>query len=657
MIKILIASIALLLPIAASAQTCTTAVCNAAGVTEAQFLAALPTSGNANATVLVNIPSGSSTWTTSLNYTVPSGITSLTIQGATTVTFTGTAGNSNYTPTATDNTSITDGITGSTPVMTFIINGASQFFRITGLTITSAASNANAKYGEFFFGGGTYDTRVDHCHFISPADTGAMARWGGTVGVIDHNKVDLGSLANQNVMNAFQSDDTPDDNIGYGDGNFAKATPWGTNKMLYIEANYFTAGAPNDCAIGGMFVMRYNSVIDAYVSTQTHGTKSDAGAGRGCRAFEAYHNYYFATGANTPWDSVIGSKGTTALIWGNSVPAGGFYRFFVPSTDRNINPANVNESAGQPTDWGYCGTNINGTGSTWDGNQNTALGWPCLDSIGRGQDVQALNGASTIAARLNSITGTQAWSHQLLEPVYLFMNTVTPASGIEVSPRDQTTTPDRDYYSECNTGWSDSTCASTAFNGAHGTGFGLLSARPSTCNAGPGGTYGTSPTGSYGVAYFATDANSGNGELYICTAGVAGTSGTWTGIYQPYTYPHPLISGALTSTSTSLTSSNFSPAAGSNITLTATVTPSSGPTGTVQFFDGVTSIGTQSLSAGSAAQVVTGITVGGHSYTATYSGDGSYNSSTSSAAVVTAVGSIFSGTTPGTSLTPGAIIR
>lgn len=654
--RILIASLALLLPIAAGAQSCTTSPCTAAGVSEAQFLAALPTSGSTGVFV-VNIPSGSSTWTTGFSYTVPSGITSLTIQGATTVTFTGTAGQSNYTPTATDNTSITDGITGSTPLSTFIVNGSSQFFRFTGLTITSAASNANAKYGELYFGGSTYDIRLDHNHFISPADTGSMARWGGTVGVVDHNKVDLGSLANQNVMNAFQSDDTPDDNIGYGDGNFAKATPWGTNKMLYIEANYFTAGAPDDCAIGGMFVMRYNTVIDAYVSTQTHGTKSDAGAGRGCRAFEAYHNYYFASGTNTPWDSVIGSKGTTALIWGNTMPAGGFYRFFVPSTDRNINPANVNESAGQPTDWGFCGTNINGTGSTWDGNQSTALGWPCLDSIGRGQDTQALNGASTIAARLNTVTGTQAWSHQLLEPVYLFMNTVSPASGVEVSPRDQTTTADRDYYSECNTGFSDSTCASTAFNGAHGTGSGLLSARPSTCNAGPGGTYGASPTGSYGVAYWATDANSGNGELYVCTAGTAGTSGTWTAIYQPYTYPHPLISGgSLTSTSTSLGAASTSLSAGSSDLLTATVTSSSA-TGTVTLFDNVTSIGSCTLSSGSCTFTATGITAGSHPYSAVYGGDSTFASSTSSTVTVTASsGPTVYGISPGASY-QGAVVH
>lgn len=632
----------LLFPLITAAQSCTTSPCTAAGATEAQILAALPTSGSTGVFV-VSIPTGSSTWTTGFSYTVPTGITSLTIQGQTSVTFTGTAGQSNYTPTSTDNTSITDGATGSTPLMTFVVNGSTQFLRVAGLTITSAASNANAKYGELYFGGSTYDIRLDHNHFISPADTGSMVRFGGTVGVVDHNQVDLGSLANENVMNAFQSEDTPDDNIGYGDGNYAKATPWGTNKMLYIEANYFTAGAPNDCAIGGMFVMRYNSVIDAYVGTQTHGTKSDAGAGRGCRAFEAYHNYYFATGANTPWDSAIGTKGTTALIWGNSMPASGFYRFFVPSTDRNINPANVNESAGQPTDWGFCGTNINGINSTWDGNNpSTALGKPCLDGIGRGQDTQALNGASTIAARLNSVTGTQAWPHQYLEPVYLFMNTVTPASGVEVSPRDQTTTQDIDYYQECNSSMSDSSCAThspaiTAFDGTHGTGFGTLANRPATCTAGAGGTYATSPTGSYGVAYFATDANSGNGELYVCDGAPANH---WQAIYQPYTYPHPLITGgSLTTTTTTISAASTSIPSGASDVLTSTVTSSSA-TGTITIFDGGSSLGTCTLSSGSCTYTATSIITGSHSFTAVYGGDSTFATSTSSAAVVTATNPI-----------------
>src|SRR5271156_491779 len=93
----------ILIPLAAafgapctSAQSCTTATCTAAGVSESQFLAALPAPSNTNATVTVTIPAGTSGWSTGINYTIPTAVTSLTIQGATAVNCTGTAGTSSY---------------------------------------------------------------------------------------------------------------------------------------------------------------------------------------------------------------------------------------------------------------------------------------------------------------------------------------------------------------------------------------------------------------------------------------------------------------------------------------------------------------------------------------------------------------------------------
>ena len=49
----------LTMPMAADAQSCTTAVCNAKSPSESDFQAALPSSSNTNATVVVNIPAGS----------------------------------------------------------------------------------------------------------------------------------------------------------------------------------------------------------------------------------------------------------------------------------------------------------------------------------------------------------------------------------------------------------------------------------------------------------------------------------------------------------------------------------------------------------------------------------------------------------------------
>lgn len=88
------------------------------------------------------------------------------------------------------------------------------------------------------------------------------------------------------------------------------------------------------------------------------------------------------------------------------------------------------------------------------------------------------------------------------------------------------------------------------------------------------------------------------------------------------------------------------------VTLTANVSGSGGPTpsGTVRFLDGSTNLGTANIGGGGTAQLQTSaLSVGSHTITATYSGSGEYNGSTSSATRV----SITQASTQ-TQLTPSA---
>ena len=516
------------------AQSCTTATCAALGVSESQFLAALPSPSNANATVVVTIPSGTAAWTSPISYTVPVGVTSLTIQGATTVSCAGTPGTSGYSCRATDGSTIQDSnATQGGPLIAFTTSGAGQFFRITGMTIEGGniGSSSNNKYnGVLQLLGTSTKIRLDHNHFNdttytpSSTTTTTMMRIFNPSGVADHNVFDQGPQAQNNSSFAMQFYNAVGDTIGNGDGGFATPTNWGSSANWFEESNEINGGYGDDCANAGRFVMRYNTFNGATVSSQTHSTKSDAGPQRGCRQFEEYHNYISAAGG-APLDAAAGSKQATALVWGNTL-AGGYYRWLSICSDRN---ACESPEIATPNGWGSCGTG-NGSGSNWDGNQPTiATGYPCLDGIGRGYTAQALNGAN-FPGRLNSVTRTVAWPQQYLEPLYSFMNSIGSASPVEVDS-GSVTVANQDYYLE-----------NGSFNGTTGTGYGFLSARPSTCTAGPGGTYYTSPTGSYGVAYFATDANGGQGELYVCTS-----TNTWTPIYEPYTYPHPLVSGSGTS--------------------------------------------------------------------------------------------------------------
>jgi hypothetical protein len=84
-----------------------------------------------------------------------------------------------------------------------------------------------------------------------------------------------------------------------------------------------------------------------------------------------------------------------------------------------------------------------------------------------------------------------------------------------------------------------------------------------------------------------------------------------------------------------------SPVLGQNVTLTAAITPEStgtaAPSGTVEFFDGSTLLGSGTVSSDVATLITTALPVDTSSITATYEGDGNYTGSTSPGDSVTVV--------------------
>ncbi len=93
----------------------------------------------------------------------------------------------------------------------------------------------------------------------------------------------------------------------------------------------------------------------------------------------------------------------------------------------------------------------------------------------------------------------------------------------------------------------------------------------------------------------------------------------------------PALAQVVNKTATIVTvASSRNPApAGTSITFTATVP--AGATGTVQFLDGTTVLGTGTVSGGTASFSTTTLSVGTHSITAVYSSDATYSGATSSA--------------------------
>ena len=106
--------------------------------------------------------------------------------------------------------------------------------------------------------------------------------------------------------------------------------------------------------------------------------------------------------------------------------------------------------------------------------------------------------------------------------------------------------------------------------------------------------------------------------------------------------PRPAVAHTVNAagTTTTVVSSANPSVFGQSVTFTATVTPTPAggvvPTGTVEFFDGATSLGTGPLDgAGQATVVTSALALAGHPITATYGGDANFSGSTSPAVTQT----------------------
>ena len=528
-----------LLSLPAMAQTCSTATCNAATPGEADVLAALPSSGNTNATVTVNIPSGTATWTTGFNYTIPSAVTLLIIQGATTVSCSGTAGTSSYSCTATDNTVFIDSyVASNVPLMSFHIGTAA--FRMTGLTFQGGtlASGVTKPNGFLNFTGTSTSFRVDHSHFntntYTPVNSGGgMTIFTNVYGVVDHTVCDM--YAQNNCVRVYNSD--------FGDANWGAPTGFGTSSFVFLENDVFNGGAANDCDDGGRIVIRYSTINAASSGGdqglwQTHQMGQGTERSRGCRAEEVYHLYVSNPNPSNALYTVGDGGSGTGLAWNNVISSG--YNYDIGF--QNIREVSTGHSqTAPPNGIGYCGNGSSGATSAWDGNTSPATGYPCIDQTGRGQG-DLLNGLNFPNAGLIGCSGggcAPFWPHNMREPWYVWNETI--ASGnVYVNPtwNGVAMQPNRDFY-----------VPASPFTGATGTGFGLALNRPTNCTPGPGGTFDTSPGGgSWGVLWYSTDTL----ELDVCDS-----ANHWAVLKSPYpyTYPHPLIGGQ-TATPT------FSPAGG-----------------------------------------------------------------------------------------------
>jgi hypothetical protein len=497
----------------ASAQTVNAASCNASDVQAALNKVA------ADGTV-VNIPAGTCTWTTAVTYNQ---VYSTIIQGQTTVTGNAVPGVPTGPYTVNDQTVITDDFAHGSATIS-ITTATGKSFRMTGLTIVSGTSAA-AFNGIVAVYGTSQSVRIDHNHFNAPRDGDHVVQFNTwTYGVVDHNEFDNGG--NVFFLEFYSGGwyGLPDPN-NYGQASWAVSENFGTNQFTYVENNYFAGGFAQDCNYGGRYVLRYNLV--GYGSKlEIHGP-SGSFPFRGCRAYELYGNtfdYVASPTASNAFAFVVQMESGTGLWWRNSIT--GYYQFLHADVVRTNNSTYAEPAT--PSGWGYCSaTPVAGVlgPSPWDGNLPGQNGRPCLDGVGRGKG-DLLTGAA-FPNIVDSVTSTITWPNQASVPLYAWMNVFNPVpdSSSQYFAADAVTVENSDYYLEL-----PNYNENTSFNGTAGMGFGLLSARPSTCTP--------------HVAWWETD----NNQLDYCYA-----ANTWSTVtstpasYVPYTYPHPLVTGSQTS--------------------------------------------------------------------------------------------------------------
>jgi hypothetical protein len=138
----------------------------------------------------------------------------------------------------------------------------------------------------------------------------------------------------------------------------------------------------------------------------------------------------------------------------------------------------------------------------------------CIDQPGRGQ-------GSYISGTTPTPTG---WVSEKPDPIRQWADYSTGGANVNapIESNSGKVIANRDYYPQAS---GIQTSSTTPFNGSNGSGWGTLANRPTSCTP--------------NVGYAEYTSAGAFVQLDVCTA-----TNTWTsGVYTPYTYPHPLVTG------------------------------------------------------------------------------------------------------------------
>ena len=371
-------------------------------------------------------------------------------------------------------------------------NGGSSQSRISGFTL-------NSGYGvELNRLDATKTFRVDHNRITSPRMTSWTVFGHSNVrprGLIDHNE-----LVNVRIVvggTGFGLHDAPPFNR-YQHQIWATDPGFGDGTAIYIEDNTIEVSHPGatDANYGGSYVFRFNTVtVNGVYINEFHGVQGENRTGQ---RWEIYGNTFINPGASIFAAAFL--RGGTGLYFDN-------HRIGPWHGGCNLK---IERSCESKPPHGQCDG-----ASSIDGNMPGFQGWPCRDQIGRSYD-------------LSPYGGTGPWPVQPITPAYSWNNTEQNGTTLFHFESFNGCGRERNLHSLENRDWYNQ---KLLFNGTEGVGRGPGAKRPSTCT--PGVAYWATDEGEWN----STNGNSADGQLYQCAS-----NGTWTVMYRPYTYPHPLQS-------------------------------------------------------------------------------------------------------------------
>jgi hypothetical protein len=257
--------------------------------------------------------------------------------------------------------------------------------------------------------------------------------------------------------------------------------------------------------------------------------------------------------------------------------------------------------------------------------------------------IQFFNGATSLGSA--NVSGGQAQ----------FTTTTLPVGTASLSAT---------YSGDTNNAASTSSAIQLTVNKANTTA--TLTATPSTSTSGQSVTLTTTvtPSSATGSVQFLNGstvlgtANVSGGQAQFTTTALPAGTNSLTAIYSGDANYSNATSAAVTqtvtktATTTTVTSSQNPSTSGGSVTFVAAVSPSAA-TGTVQFLDAATVLGTATLASGTASFATSTLTQGTHSITAVYSGD-AVNAGSTSAVLSQSVKS-YAGLTMGISPSPAVV--